>query len=175
LFQIKQDINALLSAHLTLQSEDGWQSQARFPFIQVGTPGIYNITPDTGMLGVEIRSIPADRLSPLVANLEKFCKERQLSLHVSVMEDGVACNPELSELKLLLNSVEQLSRQKVKIGKKLPGTSARFAPGGQGIVWGQSGIGPHTSAERHYIPSILPYYETLNTFAHYLSGGNIQG
>ncbi len=126
LFQIKQDVIALLMAHLTLQSEDGWQSQARFPFIQVGTPGIYNITPDSGLLGVEIRSIPADRLTPLVANLEKFCDERQLSLRVSVMEDGVACDPGLPELKLLLNSVEQQSGQKAKIGKKLPGTSARF-------------------------------------------------
>ena len=28
------------------------------------------------------------------------------------------------------------------VGRKLPGTSARFAPGGQGVVWGQTGIGP---------------------------------
>ena len=39
--------------------------------------------------------------------------------------------------------------------------SARFAPGGQGVVWGQTGIGPHAKGERHFIPSILPYYQTL--------------
>jgi hypothetical protein len=48
-----------------------------------------------------------------------------------------------------------------KIGKKLPGTSARFAPGGQAVVWGQSGIGPHAKDERHFIPSIEPYYRAL--------------
>jgi hypothetical protein len=50
------------------------------------------------------------------------------------------------------------------VGRKLPGTSARFAPGGNGVVWGQSGIGPHARGERHYIPSILPYYHTLEQF-----------
>jgi hypothetical protein len=55
------------------------------------------------------------------------------------------------------------------IGRKLPGTSARFAPGGQGVVWGQSGIGPHAANERHFIPSILPYYQALTAFADQLS------
>ena len=51
------------------------------------------------------------------------------------------------------------------MGRKLPGTSARFAPGGQAVVWGQSGIGPHAKDERHYIPSIEPYYNSLNELA----------
>jgi len=48
-----------------------------------------------------------------------------------------------------------------RVGKKLPGTSARFAPGGQGVVWGQSGVGPHARDERHFIPSIAGYYRAL--------------
>ena len=56
------------------------------------------------------------------------------------------------------------------IGKKLPGTSARFAPRGQGIVWGQTGLNPHAKEERHYIPSIMPYYDALNAFAEALRG-----
>ena len=42
------------------------------------------------------------------------------------------------------------------------GTSARFAPNGQAVVWGQSGLGPHAKDERHFIPSIEPYYKALN-------------
>jgi hypothetical protein len=36
------------------------------------------------------------------------------------------------------------------------------------VVWGQSGIGPHARDERHYIPSILPYYQALDRFAQFL-------
>ncbi len=52
------------------------------------------------------------------------------------------------------------------IGKKLAGTSARFAPAGNGVVWGQSGLGPHAKDERHYMPSILPFYRALDAFGH---------
>jgi succinyl-diaminopimelate desuccinylase len=173
-FQIKQGITTLLSRHLTLESRDGWQSQARFPYIQVGTPGIYNVTPDIGLLGVEIRSIPADKLSPLVSALEEYCQEHKIRLDVSVREDGVACDLNLPELQALLKAVEHQSGMAAKIGKKLPGTSARFAPGGQGIVWGQSGIGPHSNSERHFIPSILPYYETLTEYSRILEGKIIE-
>ncbi len=62
---------------------------------------------------------------------------------------------------MLLEAVKQASGSKAKIGRKLPGTSARFAPGGQAVVWGQSGIGPHAKDERHFIPSIEPYYRAL--------------
>jgi hypothetical protein len=33
------------------------------------------------------------------------------------------------------------------------------------VVWGQTGIGPHAAGERHYIPSIDPYYRALDAFA----------
>jgi di/tripeptidase len=32
-------------------------------------------------------------------------------------------------------------------------------------VWGQTGIGPHSREERHYIPSIEPYLRVLDEFA----------
>ena len=38
-------------------------------------------------------------------------------------------------------------------------------PDGQAVVWGQSGLGPHAKDERHYIPSIEPYYRSLNELA----------
>jgi hypothetical protein len=68
-------------------------------------------------------------------------------------------------LLALIESVKMASGVETKIGRKLPGTSARFAPGGQAVVWGQTGVGPHAKDERHYIPSIEPYYRSLNELA----------
>lgn len=168
LLQARQELKSLLAEHLTLLSEDNWKSQVRFPFIQIGTPGIYNVTPDLGLLGVEVRSIPQDDLQLLEDTLQAYCRERNLTLSVSVKENGVACSLDNPALQLLIQAVETTSGEKARLGKKLPGTSARFAPRAQGIVWGQSGIGPHSSAERHYIPSILPYYQVLNTYGNLL-------
>ena len=157
-------ITGILSRNLSLNSADGWHSQARFPFIQVGTPGIYNVTADIGLVGVEVRSIPQDDLYALRDDLKAYCDSQGLELRISVMENGVVCDPQNQYLSSLLQAVESLSGAKPRIGKKLPGTSARFAPDGQGVVWGQSGLGPHAANERHFIPSIEPYYRALGEF-----------
>ena len=156
-------LNELFAKHLTLKSADGWQSQAKFPFINVGTPGVYNVTAGEGILGVEIRPIPQDDIHALRSMVESYCEANGLELRMNVMENGVACDPDNPALKSLLEAVKQAGGGvEARVGKKLPGTSARFAPGGQAVVWGQSGIGPHAKDERHYIPSILPYYNALN-------------
>jgi succinyl-diaminopimelate desuccinylase len=158
-------LNEIFAKHLTLKSADGWQSQAKFPFINVGTPGVYNVTAAEGILGVEIRPIPQDDTSVLRKEIEKYCAENGLEASFSVMENGVACDPKNPALLKLIEAVRQVSGQEPKIGRKLPGTSARFAPGGQAVVWGQTGIGPHAKEERHFIPSIEPYYKALEELA----------
>ena len=168
-------ITGILGEHLTLSSPDGWQSQARFPYIQIGTPGIFNITAGSGVLGVEVRPIPQDRLEPLVAELQAYCAGLGLELDIPVCEDGIACDPENPYLKTLLGAVEQVSDKPPKVGRKLAGTSARFAPGGQGVVWGQSGLAPHGKDERHYIPSILPYYRALAAYGLLLANLSLEG
>jgi succinyl-diaminopimelate desuccinylase len=165
LIAARSALNEMFAGHLTLKSPDGWQSQAKFPFINVGIPGIYNVTAGEGILGVEIRPIPQDDVEGLRAKVEAYCLENELELCMNVMENGVACSPDNPALKALIESVRNASGAEPKIGKKLPGTSARFAPGGQAVVWGQSGIGPHAKDERHYIPSIEPYYRSLNELA----------
>ena len=164
LVQARQDIRCLLESRLTLASPDGWQSSLAFPFIQVGTPGVYNITPGEGLLGVEIRPIPQDDLQAVQRDIQDYCDQQELELRFGVMEGGVACRPDNPYLAALLDAVQSCSGQEPRIGRKLPGTSARFAPGGQGVVWGQAGLGPHSAAERHFIPSILPYYQALQEF-----------
>jgi acetylornithine deacetylase/succinyl-diaminopimelate desuccinylase-like protein len=162
LISARSALNEIFAQHLTLKSADGWQSQAKFPFISVGTPGVYNITAGEGILGVEIRPIPQDDVEGLKSQVEEYCSVNGLELCISVMENGVACDPENPALKALIEAVRQASVEEPRIGRKLPGTSARFAPGGQAVVWGQSGVGPHARNEAHYIPSIEPYYRSLN-------------
>jgi acetylornithine deacetylase/succinyl-diaminopimelate desuccinylase-like protein/gamma-glutamyl:cysteine ligase YbdK (ATP-grasp superfamily) len=158
-------LNELFAKHLTLKAADGWQSQAKFPFISVGTPGVYNVTAGEGILGVEIRPIPQDDVLGLRSAVEAYCSENGLEVSFSVMENGVACDPNNPALKALIEAVKNAGESEPRIGKKLPGTSARFAPDGQAVVWGQSGVGPHAKNEAHFIPSIEPYYKSLNELA----------
>jgi len=150
--------------HLSLNAKSDWRSQIRFPFIQVGTPDVYNITPDFGLLGVEIRAVPGDRLENLMEEFRIYARTNGLELRDAIIEPGSACSPRNAYLERLLAAVRQESGTEPVLGRKLAGTSARYGPGGAGIVWGQSGIGPHSAEERHYIPSIEPYYRALNTF-----------
>ncbi len=166
LIAARSALNEIFSKHLTLKAADGWQSQAKFPFISVGAPGVYNVTAGEGILGVEIRPIPQDDVVGLKSTVETYCAENGLESSFSVMENGVACDPNNPALKALIEAVKQAGAgQEARIGRKLPGTSARFAPGGQAVVWGQSGVGPHAKNEAHYIPSIEPYYRSLNELA----------
>ena len=165
IYQAYADLSRLLQSRLTLQSPDNWKSQLSFPFIQVGTPGIYNVTAAEAVMGVEVRPIPQDDLATLHEELQAYCIEHGLELQISVMENGIACAPDNPYLGELVQAVQQASGLVPVLGRKLPGTSARFAPAGQGVVWGQTGIGPHAANERHYIPSILPYYQALQGYA----------
>jgi acetylornithine deacetylase/succinyl-diaminopimelate desuccinylase-like protein len=164
LLSAREALRELFARHLTLKTSDGWQSLARFAYIQVGTPGIYNITPDRGSLGVEIRPIPQDDVSKLRAEIEALVAERELDFIPSAWEPGVACDAENPYLQALLAGITAVGGD-VRLGRKGAGTSARFAPGGQAVVWGQTGIGPHAAGERHYIPSVDPYYRALEAFA----------
>ena len=161
LIAARSALHQIFAEHLTLKSPDGWQSQAKFPFIHVGTPGVYNVTAGEGILGVEIRPIPQDDVEGLKIKVEEYCVANGLELCMNVMENGVACDPENPALHALIDAVRASAGEEPRLGKKLPGTSARFAPGGQAVVWGQSGIGPHARDERHFIPSIEPYYRAL--------------
>lgn len=76
----------------------------------------------------------------------------------------MACDPGNPYLRALLAGITAAGGD-VRLGRKGAGTSARFAPGGQGVVWGQTGIGPHAAGERHFIPSIEPHYRALDAFA----------
>ena len=160
----RQDIKLLLEQKLRLSSEDGWHSTIQNPFVQIGESGLYNVTPGLGVFGYEVRPIPGEDISGLYDAIKKYCEANNLDLSVPVMEAGITCNLDNLLLKILLQAFNRASKQNPILGKKLPGTSARFAPNGQGVVFGQSGIGPHSKLEKHFIPSILPYYQVMSEY-----------
>jgi succinyl-diaminopimelate desuccinylase len=147
LIRARVKLSELATQHLTLDSKDGWKSQIRFPFVNIGTPGVYNITPDYGTLGVEIRSIPEDDVYEMMNAFETYCKAYDLEVEDLLLEHGVACDPNSPWLNKLIEAV-----------------------GENGVVWGQSGLGPHARDERHYIPSIEPYYRALEAFGRKVIG-----
>ena len=161
LLMARDEIEKRLGAMLTLNGPPGWRSQVRFPFIKVGETGLFNITAGLGVLGIEVRPLPQDSVDPVVDRVRSYCQEMGFELGVVAAENGISCSPENIYLGLLLDAVREATGQEPVLGKKLPATSARFAPGGQGVVWGQTGIGPHARDERHFLPSIAPYYRAL--------------
>jgi acetylornithine deacetylase/succinyl-diaminopimelate desuccinylase-like protein len=167
LIELKGVLSSVFHRHLTLSSLDGWESAARYPFLNVGEPGVYNITAGEGVLGLEIRPIPDDDLDAMSSEIAGLCRELEIELALEVMEAGVACPPDNPHLVRLIDCVERVSGRPTVIGKKKPGSSARFAPGGNAVVWGQTGIGPHSNEERHFIPSIEPYLQVLDDFANH--------
>ncbi len=164
LVEARQRLGELLPRYLTLEGAGAWKSSAVFPFLEVGRKGVYNITPDEGSLGLEVRPIPGDDVGQLVEAAEELANELGLTLRREVLEGGVRCPPENRHLRALLAAVERTSGRPAAVGRKLAGTSARFAPGGNAVVWGQSGLGPHSRSERHFIPSIEPYLAVLDAW-----------
>jgi succinyl-diaminopimelate desuccinylase len=172
LIEVRSVLGSVFARHLTQSSYDGWESTARFPFLEVGTDGVYNITASQGVLGIEVRPIPDDDVRAMVDEVETICRELGNEVEVETMEAGVICPPDNPYLASLLRSVEAVAGRPVPTRRKKPASSARFAPGGNAVVWGQSGIGPHAADERHFIPSIEPYLRILDEFASRLSDGN---
>ncbi|MCX6565741.1 MAG: M20/M25/M40 family metallo-hydrolase [Candidatus Aminicenantes bacterium] len=165
LIQAREVVSGLLPDHLSLKSDSSWKSSAWFPFLNVGVPGLYNITPDRGILGLEVRPIPQDNVPGLLEALASSLADLGMEIEPEVVEGGIVCPPGNAHLDRLVSAVNLVSGRPPEISRKLAGTSARFAPGGNAVIWGQSGIGPHSRNERHYIPSIEPYLRMLDAFA----------
>ncbi|MCS6908217.1 MAG: M20/M25/M40 family metallo-hydrolase, partial [Anaerolineales bacterium] len=165
LLDFRQQMIELFQRSLTLSSPDRWNSQFQVPFVRIGEEGVYNVSPEFAIMGVEVRPIPEENVDQLVSELQELCQRNGLELNLKVCERGIRCDLENPYLQLLFEAYKEVVQEAPKIGRKLPATSARFAPQGQGVVWGQSGMDPHGAQERHYIPSIRPYYDILSAFA----------
>jgi acetylornithine deacetylase/succinyl-diaminopimelate desuccinylase-like protein len=171
LIALRAEVAELVRRRFTLEAPDGWVTAARFPFFTCGEAGVYNVTPAEAVLGLEVRPIPEDDARAFLEELKGLAGERNLRVEADVLEAGVACPPGNPHLGSLLDAVREVSGEEPRVGRKMAGTSARFAPGGNAVVWGQTGIGPHSRHERHFVPSIGPYLGVLDAFARRLSAG----
>ena len=133
-------ITGILGNHLTLSSPGGWQSQVKFPYIQIGVPGIYNISADRGLLGVEIRPIPQDDLLALRQELLDYCKSLDLEISFSTFEAGVICSAENPYLAQLIRAVGSVSGTQAPNRAQAGWDQRPFRS-----CWPGSGVGP----ERH--------------------------
>ena len=106
LVEAQSILKSSFKRYLTLASTDGWQTTTRFPFLNVGEPGVYNITASLGNLGIEIRPIPGDDLDGFVAETESLCQELGLEAKVELCEPGVSCPPDNPLLAPLKEAVE---------------------------------------------------------------------
>jgi acetylornithine deacetylase/succinyl-diaminopimelate desuccinylase-like protein len=165
MIEAKTALAEVFARRLTLDSAGGWTTTARFPFLTVGFPDVFNISAGEGMLGIELRPIPEDDLEGCIEEVRGVCELLGLEMAATLMEPGVSCPPDNPHLERLVASVAAVSGEEARMDRKKPGSSARFAPGGNAVVWGQSGHGPHSPDEWHYIPSIGPYLEVLDEFA----------
>jgi acetylornithine deacetylase/succinyl-diaminopimelate desuccinylase-like protein len=150
--------------HLQLEAPTSWRSQIAFPYLVSGERGVFNLTADRAALGVEVRSLPQDSLRGLVDLMRSLADAEALELELLSCEEGIRCDPANPFAQHLRQAVRETSGREPVLGRKLHATSARFAPNGQAIVWGQSGLAPHAAGERHYLPSILPYFRALTRF-----------
>jgi acetylornithine deacetylase/succinyl-diaminopimelate desuccinylase-like protein len=164
LIEARSVLSTIFQRRLTVASLDGWESTARFPFLTVGTPGVFNITAAEGVLGIELRPIPEDDLEGCVGEVSEVFTAMGFGVRVELQEAGVICPPDNPHLRRLLAAVNEVTGDQATLGRKRPGSSARFAPGGNAVVWGQTGHGPHSPEEWHYIPSIEPYLRVLDDF-----------
>ncbi len=155
----------LAQTHFTLTAPHDWVTQVRFPFFLAGQEGLYNITADRGVLGVEVRAIPEDDMAPFVQALTAYAEEHGLRLVAESVTDGVAVDPRNPYFQALHAATRDAWGQPAALCRKKPASSIRYAPRDRGVVWGQSGWGPHRADERHYIPSIGPYYAALQAYA----------
>ena len=139
LITARSALNEIFAKHLTLKAADGWQSQAKFPFINVGTPGVYNVTAAEGILGVEIRPIPQDDTSKLKEEALSYCEANGLELQMNVMENGVACDPNNPALIALIEAVKRLRARKPRIGQETPRHQRKIRSGRSGCRVGAVG------------------------------------
>ncbi|MGB9669289.1 MAG: M20/M25/M40 family metallo-hydrolase, partial [Anaerolineales bacterium] len=75
LLAFREKLKDLFEQRLTLSNPDKWNSQYHFPFVKIGEENVYNITPEYGILGVEVRPIPGEDLENLFQEIRQLCDQ----------------------------------------------------------------------------------------------------
>jgi acetylornithine deacetylase/succinyl-diaminopimelate desuccinylase-like protein len=142
-----------------------WKSSFQVSYVLGGENYNFNTSAKEVVAGFEMRPAETDDLTRVMAALERTAEEYDLEVDVLNGEPSVITDPDDPAVRPLIEAVAAVngvSTEAVVGPGKLPGSQARFAPAGcAAVVWGQAGVGPHTSFEAHYIPSIEPFYAVL--------------
>jgi len=152
---------------LFAESRDAhWKTTFTIPFFKAGELENFNTAPQSGVAGLEIRPIPEDDFFYIIDAIDKLAKKFSLEIIYVNKEPGIITPVKNSYVQRLLNILVQLNGGSINdyLGNgKLHATQARFIKSPV-IVFGQSGVEPHGPNEQHYIPSIIPYYQTIREF-----------
>jgi succinyl-diaminopimelate desuccinylase len=143
-----------------------WKTTFTVPFFKAGELENFNTAPQSGIAGLEIRPIPEDDFSYLIDTIDKLAKNFSLEISYVNKEPGIITGIENPYVQRLLKTLVMLNGGGINdyLGNgKLHATQARFIKSPV-VVFGQSGIDPHGPNERHYIPSIIPYYKAIREF-----------
>jgi acetylornithine deacetylase/succinyl-diaminopimelate desuccinylase-like protein len=142
-----------------------WKSTMTISFLNSGETDNFNTLPSSAIAGLEIRPIPEEDFTLMLEEIKSLAKALNIKLHFFNNEPGIKTPIENPHIQKLLEATVKVNGGNLYdyLGKgKLPGSQARFAPENcAAVVFGQSGIGPHSENEAHYIPSIMPYYRIL--------------
>lgn len=165
IIQLIQDVKKLIP---NSQDKD-WFTSCVTSFFFAGEEDNFNTTPEQAVVGLEIRPTPEYDISKIISFIESQAPILNLDFHFINNERGILTRADNTYVQELLSTIAEINGGELQnyLGKgKLPATQARFVPAHcPCVIFGQSGIGPHTPYEKHYVPSILPYYKILNRFA----------
>ncbi|PJB39720.1 MAG: hypothetical protein CO108_16620 [Deltaproteobacteria bacterium CG_4_9_14_3_um_filter_63_12] len=150
--------------------QDGfWRSTYHVSYINGGASHSFNITPEECFAGIEIRPANPGEAERYRDALIEAAEREGVDVVIPNCEHAVVTpndDPWVARLVTALATATGEQPSTLIGPGKLPGSQVRFAPMGcAALVWGQSGVGPHSAHEAHYIPSILPFYDALTALA----------
>lgn len=153
-------------SNMIAKREGSWKTSFMLSYFKSGEIGNFNTTPERAEAGIEIRPIPEDDFDALINGIYDEAERLSIDCEFVNQERGISTAPShpfVARVLKAISTIDGKGESEYLGNGKLPGTQARFAPHGCAqIVFGQSGIGPHSKNEAHYIPSIIPYYRVLN-------------
>jgi acetylornithine deacetylase/succinyl-diaminopimelate desuccinylase-like protein len=142
-----------------------WRNGFIVSYLHAGRKTDFNTTPIIAECGFEVRPIPETDIRPALKKVMKKARQMRLSMELLNSENGVktsGSDPRVKKLLAIIADTYGKKPSEITGNGKTHGTQARFCPEGTAqVIFGQSGEGPHTDHERHYIPSIMPYYKVL--------------
>ncbi len=151
------------------RAEGAWRTTFGVSYLLGGQEGNFNIAPRRAVAGFEIRPAWPGDIPRARRILDAAAADLDVRVNWLNAEGPVAADPADPRVAAVVEAAARAAGRTpaAMLGRgKLAGSSARFAPEGcAALVWGQSGVGPHSAHEAHYLPSIAPWFRALRLLA----------